>query len=172
MEKMLRGKRIILISHCILNQNAVIRGWERAAGAYNGVVKTLLDQELGIIQMPCPEFTWQGEARPSRTKQEYDSDQYRSHCRKLAESTAAQVREYRAHGYHIIGIIGIRESPTCDTETEKGIYAEELLRILEKEGIKLNTLDVPEDYREGSGGTFLERLKEFIIDNSLIGNRA
>ena len=160
MEKMLRGKRVILISHCILNQNAVIRGWERAVGAYNDVVRILLDHDIGIIQMPCPEFTWQGESRPSRTKQEYNTDQYRSHCRKLAEGVAAQIREYRTHGYQIAGLIGVRESPTCDTETEKGIYMEELLRIFEKEGIRVDAMDIPEDYLEGNGGMFLEKLKK------------
>ena len=151
---------MILISHCILNQNAVIRGWERAVGAYNDVVKILLDRDIGILQMPCPEFAWQGEARPSRTKQEYDTDQYRSHCRELAEGVAAQVREYRAHGYHITGLIGVRESPTCDTETKKGIFTEELFHIFEKEGIKVEAIDIPEDYLEGNGGIFLEKVKK------------
>jgi predicted secreted protein len=124
----------MIVSHCILNQNAVIRGWERAIGAYGEIVRILLDRQLGIIQLPCPEFTYQGEARPSRSKQEYDTREYRVHCKELAEGTAAQLKEYLTHGYQIVGLIGIGESPTCDTKLEKGNLTPFTNEILAQEG--------------------------------------
>jgi predicted secreted protein len=40
----------------------------------------------------------------------------RSACRELAEAVLHQVREYRRHGYEIVGLVGINESPTCGVE--------------------------------------------------------
>lgn len=167
---MLRGKRLILVSHCILNQNAVIRNWERAPGAYNDIIRTLLDHQVGIIQISCPEFSYQGEARPSRTKQEYDTEEYRGHCRKLAEGVAAQLKEYLSHGYQVVGFIGIQQSPTCDTKTEKGIFTEELYDIFARENIQVDTIDIPADYSEGNGENFPEELKIFLEERQHFGS--
>lgn len=140
----------------------MIRDWERSCGAYNDIIRILLNYDIGIIQLPCPEFTYQGEARPSKTKEAYDIPAYRTHCSQLAAAIVDQVMEYREHGYHILGFLGIQESPTCDTKTVKGILTEELFKLLAKENIIIDTIDIPADYLEGAGGPILNDLKEFI----------
>ena len=51
-----RSKRIVFVSHCILNQNTVVEPLARSRGAYGDIVRLLVDKGIGIHQMPCPEF--------------------------------------------------------------------------------------------------------------------
>lgn len=145
---MARKKEIIYFAHCVLNQNSVIRGWERAEGAFNSIVREILAQNIGIVQLPCPEFSYFGEARPPKTKAEYDTPEYRSHCRDLAEKVIAQIQEYLKNDYEIKGLIGIERSPSCDSLGEQGIFIEELNKLLAQSRVKLKSWDIPEDYIE------------------------
>ena len=51
----LKSKKLVLIAHCVINQNSVIEGWARAKGAFP-IAKLLLDESVGIIPLPCPEL--------------------------------------------------------------------------------------------------------------------
>ena len=50
-----RSKKVVLVSHCILNQNSVVNDLARAKGAYREIVETIMDNDIGIHQLPCPE---------------------------------------------------------------------------------------------------------------------
>lgn len=143
---MLRGKRLVVLAHCILNQNSVVRGWARARGSFSNVVKGFLDREVGIFQLPCPEFTYLGEARPPMTREEYDTPEYRAHCRHLLEPVAKQLGEYVSNGYEIIGVVGIEESPSCDVLGRRGVFMEVLLDLLGTRGFRVPLHEVPVDY--------------------------
>lgn len=162
---MRRGKRLVLASHCILNQNSVVKDWERASGAYNDIVRLLLERDIGIFQLPCPEFKYLGEERPPMSKEQYDIPAYRDLCRKLAKEVTDQLKEYESHGYSILGLLGIENSPTCDTTSVRGIFMEELLLLLETEGIPLSSIDISENYVEGDQGIQLDLLREFLEEN-------
>jgi len=157
----MRGRRIVVVSHCLLNQNAVVRDWERASGAYNDVVRILLEQDLGFLQLPCPEFLMLGEDRPPLTREEYDTRDYRTHCLELAAEPVKQIHEYVKQGYEIVGLIGIEESPSCDTSRRRGVFMEELLGLLATESIQLRTFDIPQSYREGQPADVLEQMRRF-----------
>lgn len=157
-----RKRKIVYISHCILNQNAVIRGWERAQGAFNNIVRILLEENISIIQLPCPEFTFLGENRPPKTKKEYDIPAYRSLCSQLAIKVVSQMKEYIMNDYQILGLVGIQASPSCDTLGEKGIFMEELMKLIKEENIDLNFFDIPEGYKEGQSQEFLDAFKGYI----------
>jgi len=159
---MLRNKKILYISHCVLNQNSVIRDWERSQGAFNDIVRVLLDNNISIVQLPCPEFTFLGEGRPPMTKEEYDIPEYRRLCRELSEKVTKQMKEYLVNSYKILGVLGIGGSPTCDTLGKKGIFMEELLELVDKENIPLDSFDIPEEYVEGEDNKTIERFREFI----------
>ncbi len=49
-----RGKKILLFSHCILNQNSISDGTADYSGINEDVFKQLLQSDIGIIQMSCP----------------------------------------------------------------------------------------------------------------------
>lgn len=159
---MYRGKQIIFTAHCVLNQNSVIREWERAQGAFNDILRVLLDHNISIVQLPCPEFTFLGEARPPKTKEEYDIPEYREVCVQLAKKTIEQIKEYKTYDYKILGVLGIEGSPSCDTLGKKGIFMEELIQLMYKENISLCSFDIPKKYIEGQDEKTVEQFRIFI----------
>lgn len=144
-----RKKKLIIVSHCILNQNSVVHPLARAKGAYTAIVEQILKKEIGMIQLPCPELLHLGEDRPPTTKADYDSPKFRKLCKTLLENPMKQIKEYLQHDYEIIGILGINESPTCSLLKERGILMEEFESALSEANIELPTLGVPTDYLEG-----------------------
>lgn len=164
---MYRKKQIVYIAHCILNQNSVIREWERAQGAFNEIIRVLLEHNISIVQLPCPEFTFLGESRPPMTKEEYDTPVYRRLSKELAQKNISTMKEYITQGYQLICILGIEGSPCCDTLGEKGIFMEELQSMMNKENILLKTFDIPEEYMEGYGQEIVLKFKKFIEENSV-----
>lgn len=157
-----REKRILFTAHCILNQNAVIREWERAKGGFNAIIQKILENNIAITQLPCPEFTFLGEDRPPMTKQEYNTEAYRKHSREILGMIVKQFEEYLDHGYEIVGILGIQGSPSCDTLGIKGVFMEELLALLKEKDTHVRTFDVPEDYLEGQEHYILKDFEDFI----------
>ena len=150
-----KSRKLLLISHCLLNQNAVIEGWERASGAFP-VAKILIESGIGIIQLPCPELIFKGMERPSMTHSDYNTENYRLLCKELLAPYIKQVKNYIKNGYVLQGLIGIHNSPTCSITGQRGVLMEELFHICEKENIPLNYVEIPEEYTETEPCTDLE----------------
>jgi predicted secreted protein len=70
---MQRSKRLVVVSHCVINQNAVVSGEERSPGIMKSAVDWATEQEYGIFQLPCHEFTYLVPERPPMTVEEYDT---------------------------------------------------------------------------------------------------
>ena len=161
---MQRSKKVVFISHCVLNQNTVVCPLARANGAYRQTMDLIMENNIGIHQIPCPEFECLGLKRKPMNKIEYDTIEYRAICRNIAINLMKTIKEYISNNYNIIGIIGISESPTCSIGNEKGIFIEELNKLLEIEKINLKTIDIPVDYNdEIENDIFLKKLNEFLI---------
>lgn len=143
--KITRSRKLLLVSHCVLNQNSVVCGWERAAGAFQ-FVREIIESGVGIIQLPCPEMEYAGCGRPPRDYEEYNTAPYREVCRRLASSVTRQMEEYLKHGYEYCGIIGIQNSPTCSISGRRGVFMEELLAQLSGIGLVSPCFEVPESY--------------------------
>jgi predicted secreted protein len=135
---MLRKKRILIVSHCILNQNTVIENEARAEGAVLSAVEWALKEGFGFLQLPCPEFTFLGLNRPSMNYDEYNTPEYRKHCREILQTVLFQAVEYLKNGYELTGLLGIQNSPSCDPI--RGIFMEELTEMFAEKGITLETL--------------------------------
>ncbi|MFM1652105.1 CD3072 family TudS-related putative desulfidase [Brevibacillus sp. B_LB10_24] len=132
---MRRSRKILVVSHCILNQNTVIEAEARAMGMIPSVTDWALDQGYGIVQLPCPEFTYLGLDRPPMTYQQYDTQEYRSHCRRILQPVVDQLLAYKNSGYELIGTVGIGSSPSCDPG--KGVFMEEFQSLLAENDITL-----------------------------------
>ncbi|ENN96548.1 hypothetical protein J422_02025 [Methanocaldococcus villosus KIN24-T80] len=165
----MKGKKIAIVAHCILNQNSVVNGLERAEGAFNDVVELLLKKNYAIIQLPCPEMLYLGIDRVGKTKEEYDTEEYRELCREILKSTIKYLREYSKEGFKFI-LIGIEGSPTCGifkTVTKeglidgRGILMEEFLKMLENEHIDLKKIDFPVNMNEYN--KFLKELERLLM---------
>ncbi|KZS69571.1 hypothetical protein A4G29_16925 [Mycobacterium kansasii] len=50
-----RSRRVVLVSHCLLNENTRYAGGATRPGAVAEVVNELLTARAGIHQLPCPE---------------------------------------------------------------------------------------------------------------------
>jgi len=153
---MIRKKELVLVSHCVLNQNTVINGWERAQGGFNSIIKALIDQNIGIIQLPCPELMHLGCNRPPQTKEEYTTAAYITLCSRLAKDQLDTLLKYKNNDYTLLGLIGISKSPTCDTLGKKGVFMEIFLKLCAEHGIELKLIDIDEDYIEGESTFNLE----------------
>ncbi len=154
-----RSKRIVLVAHCVLNQNAKIDQCAHYPGAMKEVVEAIVTSGAGVVQMPCPELLCLGLDRqvdPSATRTVESEDDrvalrmhepdVRARCAGMARDLAAQVEEYRKHGFEIAGVIGINGSPTCGVENSwangaetpgPGVLIEELRRALQDAGSAL-----------------------------------
>lgn len=146
---MLRQKKLLIVSHCLLNQNSVVKPLARAAGAFP-VIQHILNKGIGIIQLPCPEFKYLGPERQPMSKEQYDSSEYRKLCKDLFIPVLEDIKKYLKSGYDLIGILGINHSPTCSLSGSRGIFTEEIFKILEEENIDIKTFEIPTDYNEKS----------------------
>ena len=132
-----RSRKIIIVAHCILNQNSRVQGKAYYAGMINEIVDVLRKYEVGVIQMPCPELTYAGLLRPSQTKEQYDTPAFRRCCKQIASSTASQVEEYVRNGFKVLAVLGVEGSPTCGVEANLGILIEELQSELKKRKVEV-----------------------------------
>ena len=125
-----RSKRVLLIAHCIFNQNAKIDRCAHYPGSLPEVAEVLIDAGVGIVQLPCPELLYLGldrrvdrnaattiESEDTRVAERMADAQGRALCRELAGQLGYQVEEYRKNGFDVIGLVGINGSPTCGVET-------------------------------------------------------
>jgi predicted secreted protein len=108
-----RGGKIIFLSHCCLNQNAKVRGIASYSGAITPLINLLLEEGIGIYQMPCPEMTYLGNMRWGQVKDQYNNPMFRRHCKSIAEIIVDQVENYLQCGYKILGFVMMDGSPVC-----------------------------------------------------------
>ena len=127
-----RSGKVVLLSHCLLNENARYMGGAFCAGVNQEVLALISQLDAGVIQMPCPErLSWGGV---------YKKHLYQFHgigrripgthrictafmpvflflmnwrMRGVARRTADEIEDYIANGMEVLAIIGIRGSPTC-----------------------------------------------------------
>jgi predicted secreted protein len=111
-----RSRKIVVVAHCILNQNSRVFGIAYYPAMINEIVDVLRRYEVGIIQMPCPELTHAGLLRCSQTKEQYDTPAFRRHCRQIASGIADQLQEYSRNGFKVLAILGVDGSPTCGVD--------------------------------------------------------
>lgn len=128
-----RSKQVILVAHCILNQNAKLDRCAHHPGAIEDVVCEIMHRGLGIIQLPCPEVACIGldrsappypvppqnivAAEDSRIAKVMCGVACMKKCSELAQSVVNEVKEYRKHGFQVVGLVGVNGSPTCGIET-------------------------------------------------------
>mgnify|MGYP001121404582 CR=1 FL=1 len=130
-----RSGRIALVSHCVLNQNSRASGLAERSSIITEIVQFLVNNDIGAVQMPCPELAYAGTLRQPQTKEQYNNAMFRRHCRKIAKDIANQVREYQKCGIKLKFVIGVDGSPSCGVSKTSGILIEELRSALHDGGI-------------------------------------
>ena len=155
-----RSKKVVIVAHCVLNQNARIDTCATAPAVFPKVVETLMERDIGILQYPCPELGFLGMGRQGQDCASWDGsyehesgevyDQMmvpegREFLRGLAKNLVYQVKEYRKYDFKVLGVLGILASPTCGVglkyykgldETD-GAFIEELRNAFDEAGLDL-----------------------------------
>jgi len=154
-----RSKRVVIVAHCILNQNALSDGTACLPGCMREVIDVIGTAGVGMLQMPCPELICLGLARRSSdggiSNPLEDNTRIRalmkqaatmSRLRQLAQGITFQIAEYQSHGFEVCGILGINRSPTCGVDSTtvsnrevegRGVFITVLGRELEEQVIEL-----------------------------------
>ncbi len=173
-----RGRRIVLLAHCLLNQNAKVAGLATHSGIFSPLIAILEEAGAGIIQLPCPEFIHLGPSRPlgTDTVEQYDTPEYRDSCRNLARCIAAQAASYLEAGYVIVCVLGVEGSPSCGVsraprlvgenaqlEPGSGVFVEVLEEQFRAAGLRVPFLGIPESEESGSLHAALARLRSILV---------
>lgn len=184
-----RKKQIVLLAHCILNQNARVLGSASHPGAVTDVVNALVEAGVGIIQLPCVETTHFGVHRWAGTQKQFATPSYRKRALEELEPIVADLAEYQRAGYKVLAVVGIEGSPTCGVFRTSagdwpggypnrdlpplglidgtGTFFDVLFKLMDDYGVKSERLEVS-DRRKTPGktpGEVAAKLKE-IIDSS------
>ncbi len=182
-----RSKKVILVSHCLLNQNSISDGTADLPSQFDEVIDLIRDHRIGIIQLPCPELLCLGLDRRDRNGSQRELLSENTRIRHLMNETqnlrdlesyarqiVMQIEEYRRHGFHVIGLIGINRSPSCGIETTSidngerqgtGVFIQVIADMLDKKGIKLKTTGVKTSRKAES----LEKVRQLIYGSDIVG---
>lgn len=151
---MLRSTRFVFMSHCLLAQSVRAAGLAKYfPAAVKPVVQFCLDNDINMIQMPCPETLCEagGFGRQPHGKAWYEKRGLRKKCTEIANDQAAYARKIVDAGNEILGIIGVEFSPACAVTylnrgpviyKDQGIYVEELRVALKERGLVLPLIGV------------------------------
>ena len=181
-------KDIILVSHCMLNTFSKVESFGEEEGreeARRKVMQTIIENGIGIIQLPCPELIMYGTKRWGHVKNQFDTPHFRNVCRCEFEIYLQQLQEYINNGYNIIGILGIDGSPSCGVDLtcvgdwrgeigsnpnlrqtidsikyvrEKGVLIDEISKVLSENGIELEMFG----FQTETADDICERIKNSI----------
>lgn len=165
-----RSKKIVLVAHCILNQNAISDGTVDFPGTNEEIVKLLLQSKVGILQMPCPELNClgldrgdvHGGERPvivenSRIRNALRTTPAARVLKTLVDQLVFQIEEYMRNGFDILGIVGINRSPSCGVNTTsmdsqevqgEGVFIKTLNEELARRGIEIKMIGIKDSETE------------------------
>ncbi len=159
-----RSKKLVLVAHCILNQNSISDNTADFLGTFREIVDLLLEWKVGVLQLPCPELIClgldrgdvHGAERPliventrirNALKQPFPSQKLKI----IVEQVIYQIEEYLKNGFSILGIVGINRSPSCGVESTSmnneevggmGMFIKAIHEELKNRSIRINMIGV------------------------------
>lgn len=159
-----RSKKVVLVAHCILNQNSISDGTADFQGTFKEIAEVLVKSNVGILQLPCPELMCLGldrgnihgaeqpvVAENTRIRKSLSKKYSVQKLKKLVEYVIYQIEEYYKNGFSIIGIIGVNRSPSCGVDTTtnynmeiggEGIFIKAIYKKLKSKNIKIKTIGI------------------------------
>jgi predicted secreted protein len=175
-----RSKKVIMLSHCLLNQNSISDGTADFPSQFTEIIAFLMANGIGLIQLPCPELLCLGLDRsdPHGAKRPLLDENTRIRdlmsepgnvqlLHQKAEELVIHIQEYRKYGFQVLGVIGVDRSPSCGIETTskhgaeeqgKGVFMEILSETLAKQGITIRMIGTKTSEKE----TSLEKIRQFV----------
>lgn len=125
-----RSKKVIFVSHCILNENVRYLGGAFRKGGVDEIIDALQEQSIGIVQMKCPEQrVWGGVLKKELLRAYGIRNTLMYHFvglyiplfilytkrkyKVLAKQVVMEIKDYIDSGFEVVGILGIGGSPSC-----------------------------------------------------------
>ncbi len=125
-----RSKRVIFVSHCVLNENTRYLGGAFRPGGVDELVDRFQQEGLGISQMRCPEQRAWGGILKRYVLPLYGSRgtflyrwrhlllplflwYTRRIYWRLAREVVRDIEDYVQSGFEVVGIVGVGGSPSC-----------------------------------------------------------
>lgn len=167
-----RGKKLVVTAHCILNQNSVVVPYAREMKTFKPFLEKCLEENIGILQLPCPERSVYGLKRWGHVKDQFEHPGFINPAKEALSYFVDEIREYLDNGYEFLGIYGIQGSPSCGVNltcrgnwcgeasnyknlediksrvsmvNEMGLYMEIFKELLREKGIDLKFLDIEDE---------------------------
>ena len=157
-----RNKKILILSHCILNVNAKVYGLANYEGCLSQLIEPLIKKGFGFLQLPCPEMMTCGVNRWGQVKEQYETSFFKQQYKKMLVPIINQLLDYKNNGYIINGVIGIDGSPSCGVnKTCRGDWGGEITNFLNLDE-KLNSLKNVDE-----SGVFMEVFFKLLQKNDL-----
>jgi predicted secreted protein len=179
-----RSKRLIVVAHCLLNQNSISDGTADFPSQFRELIDLIMDNGIGLIQLSCPELTCLGldrndklgGTRPlleenSRIRILLREPDNVERLRHKAEEVAAHIQEYESYGFKVLGIIGINRSPSCGVETTsedgrevvgRGVFFEAISEALRDREQPVRMIGVKTSQIESS----VQKIKQLMEESS------
>ena len=128
-------------------------------GAIRPVIEFCLDNDIAIMQMPCPETLCAagGLGRTRHGKQWYEKNGLRNVSSEIAAGQIAYMERLLDGGFQILAIIGVEFSPACAVNylnkgrtirAGQGIYVEELRTALEALGLTIPFIGISQRWHK------------------------
>jgi predicted secreted protein len=120
-----RGRRLIAVIECVLNQNARDAGAAKSPAMVGDVVRLCEEHGVGLLQMPCPEIACLGLSRTRPGGRSIhaalDTPEGHERCARMAAEVADRIEEYTRHGCRVLAILGGNAaSPGCAVHVAEG----------------------------------------------------
>jgi predicted secreted protein len=179
-----RSKSIIVVAHCLLNQNSISDGTADFPGQFRGLIDLIMANGIGLIQLPCPEVTClgldrkdrRGGTRPlleenSRIRNLLSAPASAELLRSKAEEVASHIQEYESYGFKVVGVVGINRSPSCGVETTsrdghevegRGVFIEWIAEALRGRGQTTKMIGV----KTSQGEESVQKLRQLIEESN------
>jgi predicted secreted protein len=146
-----RSKRVVFLSHCILNTNTMAQNlgiFKKYPSSVVPVINLLLKNNVGIVQMPCPEKVVLGLVRNQKTKNEMPEEELRKECRLVVKNVCNEIEDYLNNNFEVLCIIGKRGSPVCAVKecwVSKGNLVQTMGFLMDEinRELKVRNLDIP-----------------------------
>lgn len=111
-------KKVLIVSHCILNTASKVHNTKKTILCEDlrrkELMHWIIDNDIQLLQLPCPEFTLYGSSRWGHTQEQFDNPFFREHCQKILKPIITQLKEYKnSNQFEVLGVLGINGSPSC-----------------------------------------------------------
>ncbi|MDC7236601.1 MAG: hypothetical protein PQJ45_02375, partial [Sphaerochaetaceae bacterium] len=89
-------KKIVFVSHCILNVASKVvmynkEEMDKEDALRKEFLNKAINNDVQIIQLPCPEFTLYGAKRWGHVSNQFNNVFFKNHCRKILEPIIEQI---------------------------------------------------------------------------------